>query len=151
MSSTLIRPPSVIKKMPRYGGGGGKLYTIHSTYKDIFTVQRNERTAVLAFRREDDAISFGKLLETSYEIEKKWPMFTLENDDLWFKYEERDLNHLTVINWESETLKTMCMTHDFGMIDIKKMSGMAKLSGVYYSWEADHNFWCMMLEEKLTT
>ena len=149
MAGILTRPPPMkTKKLPKYGGGGGRLHTLHSTYKDIFTIQTKHKPAILAFRSKEDAITFGKLLETNYEIEKKWPLITMDNDDLWFKYEERELSYLTIMPWDYDNIKTLCITHDFSMIDVKMLAGLTKLSGVYCSWDVNYELWAELLEEK---
>ena len=149
---TAARPPAKIKQTQQKGRER-PLFTLHLNYTDIFTIQKTEKTAVLAFTKKDDAHRFGSLLETTYENTKMWPMFSPE-EDTWFKISEREnLKYLTTVNWDPSILKSMCITSDFSMVEVTKFEsdgGTHRLVGRQYTWDANYDFYRQVLEEKLT-
>ena len=149
---TAVRPPAKTKQS-RQKGRERPFFTLHLNYTDIYTIQKSEKTAVLAFTKKSDAHRFGTLLETTYENTKLWPMFSPEEDN-WFKLEEREnLKYLTIVNWDPSILKSMCISSDFSMVEVTKFeseNSTYRLVGKNYTWEANYVFYRQVLEEKLT-
>jgi hypothetical protein len=149
---TAARPPAKTKQSQSPKGRERPLFTLHLNYTDIYTIQKTEKTAVLAFTKKSDAHRFGTLLETTYENTKMWPMFSPEEDN-WFKIDEREnLKYLTTVNWDPSILKSMCISSDFSMVEVTKFEsegGTHRLVGRHYTWDADINFYRQVLEDKL--
>jgi hypothetical protein len=149
---TAVRPPAKTKQSQQKGRER-PLYTLHLNYTDIYTIQKSEKTAVIAFTKKADAHRFGTLLETTYENTKLWPIFSPEEDN-WFKFEEREnLKYLTTVNWDPSILKSMCISSDFSMIEVTKFEsdeGTHRLVGRQYTWDVDIDFYRQVLEDKLT-
>lgn len=125
-----------------------KLHTIHLD-STIFTVQRNG-TSVLSFRNKSDAIHFGKMLETHYELTHEWPIVDFEQTVL-YKYTSKSsrFKYLYMKNWEEDDLRDFCIKNSLGMLDIFKFEDDMRLVGNAFIWEAPMNFYINDLNNRL--
>lgn len=125
-----------------------KLHTIHLD-STIFTVQRNG-TSVLSFRNKSDAIHFGKMLETHYELTHEWPIVDFEQTVL-YKYTTKAnrFKYLYMKNWEEDDLRDFCIKNSLGMLDIFKFEDDMRLVGNAFIWEAPMNFYINDLNNRL--
>jgi len=107
---------------------------------------RGSKTAVVAFKRERDAILFGRTVEADYFANKVWPDF----EKLVFTHKTLvdDLKLITPVSWSDEdSLKEFCAKHFFDMIVINHISNTFKINGDVLQLYVPEQFHAPYLEE----
>jgi len=131
-------------------------YTIHSKPNDVFTLKPEEnRTAVVAFSRRDDALLFSRMMETFYIHQKELPFFG-NNEQLILPSpvtKNNILDYLYIQKWEFEILKVECTKNILDIIVVEKLEdnneGGYSISGHVYKLEAPPDFYKIRFEELL--
>lgn len=144
MSSLVIpRMPVVLKKSASH-----KQYTLHIG-NTIFTVQHHD-TAVISFRKKSDIVAFGRIIECHYELTKEWPILKFDDYAVYSMFDKHTkLKYIDVREWDSESLKTFCITNAFSMIDVVKFEDEKKLYGKTFKWDVPSNLYIDMLNKRL--
>jgi hypothetical protein len=147
MSSVVIKhPPSPFVRIGR-GGRPKQYHTLHFDNR-VFTVQK-EGTSVLSFRNKGDALRFGKLIESHFELTHCWPTIDFE-DVLYFK--NTKTNKLKFINtkeWKGDELRNFCIENYMNMLDIHNIENEYKLVGNSIRWDVPMSIYIDMLNSRL--
>lgn len=122
-------------------------YTIHHRVNDVFTI-RKKSTSVVAFRRREDAVFIGCMLETHFEKQQDWP----DSIDTLYLPTSRynDLTFLYLQEWTESDLKIMCTRNFMDMVAVENVvlkNNSFTLQGGLYSFEAPDDFYRDRLEE----
>ena len=143
--ATISRP---VIKVPATRTSSKKLHTIHLD-RNVFTVQKNG-TSVLSFRNRTDAIHFGKMLETHFEMTHEWPIVNFEETVL-YKHTTKTtrFKYLYTKNWQEDDLRNFCIRNSLGMLDIFKFEDDMRLVGNSFVWEAPSEFYVDVLNGRL--
>ena len=142
MAMILRRSPII----PKIKTESNRLHTIH-TKNQIFTIQKNG-TSVLSFRNNRDAIRFGKILESHYEITYEWPVVDFE-EIIFYKKSTSKLRHLFIKQWYEDDLRDFCIENCFGMLDIYKFEDDKRLVGDSFRWDVPMDFYIDKLNTRL--
>ena len=137
-----------VKNVPAVRYGHNRTHTLHLS-TNIFTVQKNG-TSVLSFRNKADAVRFGKILESHYELSGDWPVIEFE-DTILYKYPSRvnRLKYVSTKNWHENDLRDFCIKNCFGMLDITRFEDDRRLIGSAIHWEAPMNFYIDNLTKRI--
>jgi hypothetical protein len=138
-----------VKNNPVVKLGANRIHTLHLNNKDIFTIQKNG-TSVLSFRNKVDAIRFGKILESHYDLTKEWPVVEFE-DTVLYRHSSKlnRLKYLSTKNWHEDDLRDFCIINCFGMLDIVKFADDdLRLIGHAIQWDTPMHFYVDSLTEK---
>jgi hypothetical protein len=132
MTTTINRPVYVL---PGTKTESKRVYTIHRE-RNIFTVQKNG-TSVLSFRNRTDAIHFGKMLETHFDMTNEWPFVDFE-ETVFYKHSQKTnrFKYLHIKYWHEDDIRKFCIMNSFSMLDIVKFEDDSRLIGNLVSWEA---------------
>ncbi len=128
--------------------GSHGFHTLHN-HNRVFTVQKNG-PSIAAFRNKEDAIRFGKLLESHFDITHTWPVINFD-DKVYLKAGRLPrLRYIDVNHWEDEEdLKMFCVTYGFSLLDIHRFENGHKLVGRAISWEVSPNFYIDVFNSRL--
>lgn len=134
--------------VPNTRTGIYRYHTIHVNDK-VFTVQKNG-TSVLAFRNKADAVQFGKILESHYDITHEWPIVEFEQTIL-YKYSSREnrLKYVSTKHWHEDELRDFCVKNCMGLLDIYNFENDRRLVGRSVTWEAPMHYYVDMLNSRL--
>jgi hypothetical protein len=129
-------------------------YTIHSKPNDIFTLKPDEnRTAIVAFTKIDDAFLLSQMIESYYIHQKELPLFgSDEMVILPSPVLTNSLNYLYIQRWDIEELKVECTKNILDMIIVEKLKDSKDgytISGQVYKFEAPVDFYKIRFEELL--
>ncbi len=144
MTTILKIPPRTVHLKKNFN----KKYTIHFDNSYIFTIQKNNGTSILSFRKYDDIIKFSKLLENYYELNEHWPMVNFEDTFVYKVNKSSKLRYLEVKEWKDTDLKYFCINYAFNMLDILTFDENT-LKGNNVTWDVPLNCYIDMLNEKL--
>lgn len=145
-TTTIIRvppPPPIHRK----NGGNRKYHTLHYD-RHIFTIQKNG-TSVVSFRNKNDAIHFGKMLESHFDMTHMWPMIDFEHSVLYKNSKSSRLKYIDLVEWNEENLRNFCIRNVFNMLDIHRFEDDKRLVGNSVLWEAPMDFYVNILNEKI--
>lgn len=142
---------TIIRKAPPFievrRGGFRKYHTLHFDNR-VFTVQKNG-TSILSFRNKHDALRFGKLLESHFELTHNWPTITFD-DVLFFKSSKSNkLKYITMKDWYNDSLRDFCIEYYFNMLDIHSVENEYKLVGNSINWDVPMNIYIDMLNSRM--
>lgn len=102
-----------------------KMYTLHENYNNIlaFRAERDgDKTATIAFTRQQDVLKMGIMLEAHYRTYKEWPDMILDNSIKIYSGNAReDLSALYVVEWSYEELNTLCAGHYMDILHIESL------------------------------
>jgi hypothetical protein len=133
-----------------------RYYTIHSNANDAFTLKIDEttRTSVVSFRKWDDALLIGKMIETHYIQQKEWPDTRQTGSLILPNSRVGDvLKHVYMQEWDYDELKVMCTENTLDMITVdailKKKSSYS-FAGNQLRFEAPTEFYRMRFDQLFT-
>jgi len=135
-----------------------RYFTLHSKPNDAFTLKMPDmkRTSIVSFRRWDDALHIGKMVETYFINNKEWP--DTQSDSLFLpnsQLGDRDLEHIYIQIWEFEELKVECTKNMLDMISVEdivsKNGDTFSLAGNTFTFDAPDEFYRLRFEELLAT
>lgn len=144
MSGTTVIVPKVPVQNKRFGENK-KYYTLHFD-KQVFTVQKNG-TSLVSFRKRDDAVRFGKMLETHFDMMHDWPTIDFEETILYKNTKSNRLKYINTRAWEEEQIRNFCVRNFFNMLDIHSFEDDNRLVGNLVSWEADPYFYSRLFDD----
>ena len=133
-----------------------RYYTIHSNANDAFTLKIDDttRTSVVSFRKWDDALLIGKMIETHYIQQKEWPDTRQTGSLVLPNSRVGDvLKHVYMQEWDYDELKVMCTQNTLDMITVdailKKKSSYS-FAGNQLRFEAPTEFYRMRFDQLFT-
>lgn len=129
-------------------------YTLHSKPNDVFTLKPEEnRTAIVAFNKWDDAFLLGQMMESYYIQQKEFPLF--KADEMLILPGPTSKNSLTYLylqQWNFEDLKVTCTKNVLDIITVENLKEILdgySISGSVYKLEAPVDFYKIRFEELL--
>lgn len=121
MALTLNKPK--VLQIPR------TLWTIHKPMGMVFTVRKNEKTAVVSFCKKKDCDFFTKALDTYYMTHGVYPQVT-NGTEMFIREEAVSL--LQVDSWVESELQFICIQEFFNLLiveDIENKKNVFSLNG----------------------
>ena len=109
----------------------------------------DSKSAVVAFRRIDDAVLFGSMIETYFTHSQEWP-----GTDLLILPAPRvkGLDNIFLQKWEFDDLKLNCTRNMLDMIGVEKISKAREsytFNGDHYIFDAPLDFYQNRFNELL--
>lgn len=145
MSRTLVTPKPPSTSTIR--GGNRKFHTLHFSSR-VFTIQKNG-TSIVSFRNKSDAIRFGKLLESHFELTHVWPEINFEDTLVTRTSHSARLKYIDMKNWIEKDLVDFCIQNGFSMLDIHDFKNDYKLVGQSLSWDCPMDMYVDLLKRRL--
>ena len=147
-----IAPPKTPRNRTRVRSGGKFQWTIHNHPNHAFSIRMNEnsQTALVSFKRVEDAVLVGRMIEKHYIMQKEWPE---TEGQLMLPSVSKDspLEFLFCRRWDLEDLKIECTKNILDMVSvdgiINKKNGNFSLTGNVYKFEAPPDFYRVRFEE----
>ena len=127
-----------------------KYWTIHEGTNNIWATRSIEsKSAIVAFRRIEDAEMFGSMIESYYIHSKEWP-----DADLQMLPAPRmnELAHIFLQKWEFDDLKLNCTQNMLDMISVEKVirtRSSYTFNGSQYTFSAPVEFYQNRFNELL--
>jgi hypothetical protein len=145
--SVIVKPPPPPFLQILKGTRSKQYHTLHFDNR-IFTVQK-DGTSVLSFRNKGDALRFGKLVESHYELTYSWPTITFD-DVLYFKNTKTNkLKYVNIQEWHGDQLRSFCIENYLNMLDINTVENEYRLVGNLIRWDAPMSIYIDMLNSRL--
>lgn len=142
-----IRPRSVAKT----GFGSRNYYTLHTGPNNIWACRPKESiSSVVAFKKIEDAVLVGCMIETHFMHNKEWPDFDSELTLPTSRVEE--LRNIFLRKWEFDNLKLICTQNMLDMIsvdEINKREMAYTFTGSHYKFGAEIEFYQNRFKELL--
>jgi len=121
-----VRPP-VPKK---YGGGGNKIYTIHTGKNMIYSTMPSDSISVVGFKNREQAKLVACMLEEYKRTNFSWPPM----DEPYLPMcDECELSEAEISEWEPTELDNFCALNMLGLVTINSMSN----TKAGYSFQGD--------------
>jgi hypothetical protein len=124
----LTVPPPVkpVVRLPPTNQCPRKMYTLHETMNNALALramQDSDKTAMIAFARETDALTMGTMLENHYRTYKEWPDLVINSSIKIFSGNgaKDDLKFLQAAVWSPEELTMICCTHYMDILQIDEL------------------------------
>lgn len=146
---TLVRQPGSPSQTTKLDQGVRRYYTLHID-KHVFTIQKNG-TSVVAFRNKNDAIRFGKLIESHFDVTHTWPIINFDDPVFLRTYKNSRLKYLDMKDWHADKLQSFCIENYFSMLDIHNFveDDSFRLVGNSVFWEAPMSMYIDMLNGRI--
>jgi hypothetical protein len=112
-------------------------------------VNDDSQTAIVGFKKADDAIRVGQMIEKHYLIQKEWPE-TQGQLILPMVTEDPTLEFLFCRQWDFEDLKVTCTKNFLSIVAIDDIGATKKgfsFNGKILSFEATVEFYMESLTE----
>lgn len=141
--TTVVKSPTINKTR----SGTQRFHTIH-LFTHIFTIQKNG-TSVLSFRNKSDAVHFGKILESHYDLTNDWPVVDFEDTIFYARNSSKRMKYLSIKQWYENDLRDFCIENCFGMLDIVTFENDYRLVGNALQWDVPMHFYIDGLNNRL--
>ena len=151
----LAAPPQKPRGFAKTGFSARNHYTIHSAPNNLFSLRtRDDRTAIVAFHRRDDAVLMAKMMETYFRHQKELPPVQKEGDDnsLYLPnvkdYYELDFLYLT--NNDFDDLRVICTRNILHMITVEQLKENRhgySITGNVLTFEAPVEYYKLRFDE----
>ena len=145
-------PPPVRPSPKGYGNKPSTYYTLHSSANDIFAISINEseHTSVIGFRRKNDALFMGEMIEMYYKENQEWPK--MDNGSLYLPASMNTgvLSCINIGEVDFEDLKLACTRNIMNLVSVDSIistDGRYSFSGNLYKFEAPVSFYQDRFEE----
>lgn len=148
---TLNRPPTKIQTREK----NKKYYTLHRIPNHVMAWNaKTEKRAVVAFNREQDILSTGKIIENHYNLRREWPSFEAElifdSGPIPKSVFDDELTMLNIVEWRKfDDLRVFCAEHYFDLIVVETMSKQFQLQGTIFRLDIPMEFFIPQLEKLL--
>ncbi len=109
-----IRPPAPKK----YGGGGKKLYTIHTGTNMIYSTLPSDIISVVGFKQKSQAQLVACMLEEYKRNNFSWPPM---DEPYLPTCDECELKEAEISEWEPTELDNFCALNMLGLVTINDM------------------------------
>lgn len=154
--SIAMKPPVRPRRLTTINQKPVKYYTIHSHVNDAFTLKIDEttRTSVVSFRKWDDALFIGKMIDTHYIQEKEWPDTRQAGSLVLPNSRFGDvLMYVFIQEWNYDDLRVRCTENTLDMVtvdEILKKKSSYSFSGKQLRFEAPTEFYRMRFDQLFT-
>ena len=152
----LAVPPTKPRGFSKTDFSSKSKFTIHSKPNNVFTLRtKDDRTAVVAFHRRNDALLMAKMMETYFKHQKTLPPVQNEGegDALYLpKVSGLDLEYLYLDENKFDDLKVICTRNFLHMISVDKLKENSEgfsINGCVYLFEAPVEYYKVRFEELL--
>lgn len=103
-----------------------RLYTLHETMNNALALrakQDTDKTAMIAFARQEDVMTMGTMLENHYRTYKEWPDLVINSSIKIFSGNgaKDELKFLQAASWSPEELTMICCTHYMDILQIDEL------------------------------
>lgn len=100
-----------------------KYFTIHENSNNVLAFKGlldNDKTTVMGFVKERDAVTFGRMVERHYLTQKDWPDLVLDSSiKIYSKQdEENDLKFLHAVEWSPDDVTLFCAARYMDLMHI---------------------------------
>jgi hypothetical protein len=115
-------------------------------------MNENSQTALVSFRKADDAILVGRMIEKHYIMQKDWPQ-TEGQIILPSVSKDAPLDFLFCRKWDFEELKIECTKNFLNIVTIDNIVNSRNglnFKGKAFSFQAPVEFYMNRLEDLLT-
>lgn len=150
--SLVIAPPVKPRNQAKTRRAGKFYWTIHTHPNHAYTlrVKDDAKTALVGFKRAEDALLIGRMIEKHYMIKKEWP--DTEGGQIILPSVSGDdpLNFLFCIRWDFYDLKLECTKNFLNMVTIDTIGNTRNglsFNGNVLSFEAPLDFYKMRFDE----
>lgn len=118
--SIVLAPPIV--KVPTLRRDK-KYFTIQSSPNHVFTlnIEKESRKSIVGFKKWDDALLIGKMIETYYIQENEWPDTNFDGQLILPKSRVDVLRHLYIEEWNFEDLKYECTKNILDLVSVERL------------------------------
>lgn len=144
-----------LPRTPTRPKGFGKkpknFYTLHTGENNVFSIKIDEceKTTVVGFKKESDAIFIGKMIETQYIHTREWP--DTGTDRLILPKSTIDIMEIVMVHqWEFDNLRLVCISNMMDLVSVNNISddeSHYSFSGDLYRFEAPIEFFQERFEE----
>lgn len=139
----LIRPPIRLASTDQTGQ---KYYTLHYNNNNAFTLKLSEhdKTAIVGFRKIEDAVRVGNMVETYFIEKKEWPDMHGTQELVLPAGRLQGLAYVFIRDWDFDDLKFECTRNFIDFISVDKLTPKTTtyaLSGSLYKFEANPDFY----------
>lgn len=147
----VLSPPMKPIKFIQTDQDAQKHYTIHTNKNNVFALRVSEKskTSAVSFRKFNDALFIGKMIETNYLVNKEWPDTTEEGSIILPTPRVDDLMFTHIQEWDFDEIQMWCTSNFLDMIyvdEIIKKKSNHTFSGNIYSFEAPIEFYQARLD-----
>jgi hypothetical protein len=143
-------PPVRPKLVLQTNQSNRKYWTLHSGINNVWASRPNEsKSCIVAFRRMEDAVLIGSMIETHFINSKSWPdmdIFMLPAPRV------KELNNIFLQKWEFDDLKLNCTRNMLDMISVEEINKRASsytFTGNQYTFGAPLEFYQNRFNELL--
>jgi len=151
----LAAPPQKPRVNSRTGQRSRNHYTIHSSPNNLFSLRtQDDRTAVVAFHRRDDAVLMAKMIEVYFRHQKELPPVQKEGDDqslyLPNSKDQLYLDFLYLDNNDFDDLKVICTRNILHLITVEQLKENKQgysINGNVHLFDAPVEFYQMRFNE----
>jgi hypothetical protein len=100
-----------------------KYFTIQSSPNHVFTlnIEKESRKSIVGFKKMDDALLIGQMIETYYIQENEWPDTSIVGQLILPKSRVDILRHLYVEEWNFEDLKYECTKNILDLVSVERL------------------------------
>lgn len=99
---------------------GRNYWTLHTGVNNVWATRPHEsKSSIVAFRRMEDAVLIGSMIETHFIYSKEWPdmdLFVLPAPRV------KELTNIFLQKWEFDDLKLTCTQNMLDMISVEKIN-----------------------------
>ena len=125
---------------------GQRYYTLHHNHNNAFTLKLSDqdKTAIVGFRKIEDAVRVGNMVETYFIDKKEWPDMHGTQELALPVGRLESLAHVFIQGWDFDELKFECTRNFIDFISVEQLAPKSttySLSGSLYKFEASDDFY----------
>ena len=125
---------------------GQRYYTLHHNHNNAFTLKLSDqdKTAIVGFRKIEDAVRVGNMVETYFIDKKEWPDMHGTQELALPVGRLESLAHVFIQGWDFDELKFECTRNFIDLISVEQLAPKSttySLSGSLYKFEASDDFY----------
>jgi len=129
-----------------------RYYTLHYNKNNAFTMKLSDdvNTAIVGFRKIDDAARVGNMVETYFIDQKEWPDMHGTRELLLPQGRLEEMVNVYIHEWDFDELKLECTRNFIDFISVDKLvskNTSYSLQGALYAFEATPDFYRKRLSE----
>jgi len=141
-------PPVRPKLTNRTNQKNRNYWTLHMGANNVWATRpKDSKSAIVAFKRIDDAVLFGSMIETYFIYSQEWP----DTDLLLLPAPSiKELSNIFLQKWEFDDLKLNCTRNMLDMISVDKVNRGREtytFNGDHYMFDAPLEFYQNRFDE----
>lgn len=138
-----MRPPLRVAPTDQTGQ---RYHTLHYNNNNAFTLKLSDqdKTAIVGFRKIEDAVRVGNMVETYFIEKKEWPDMHGTHELTLPAGRLHGLAYVFVRDWDFDELKFECTRNFIDFISVEQLTPKTtsySLSGSLYKFEASDDFY----------